>query len=103
MFGHDRILVRALIHKWEHCVLGQLLLFLPELSAPALRGSHLCCRGVSVGHGAAELPQFITKQVKVAPCLQCDQMHRNFVSVRSAAHEYPPQTSSRHSYSSYTR
>ena len=65
MSGHDTILVRALIHKWEHFVLGQLLLFLPELSAPALRGYRLRCRGVSVGHEAAELPQFITKQVKV--------------------------------------
>lgn len=66
--GHDRILVRALIHKWEHCVLGQLLLFLPELPAPVHRRSRLCCRGVLVGHRAAELPQFITKQVEVAPC-----------------------------------
>lgn len=67
MSGHDLILVRALIHKWEHFVLGQLLLFLPELSAPALRGYRLRCRGVSVGHEAAELPQFITKQVKGNP------------------------------------
>lgn len=67
MSGHDMILVKALIHKWERFVLGQLLLFLPELSAPALRGYHLRCRAVSVGHEAAELPQVITKQVKVRP------------------------------------
>lgn len=67
MSGHDSTLARALIHKWEQCVLGQLLLFLPELSAPALRGCRLRCRGVSVGHEAAELPQFITKQVQVKP------------------------------------
>lgn len=30
-------------------------------------------------------------------------MHKNFISVRSSAHEYPPKTSSRHSYSSHTR
>lgn len=29
----------------------------------------------------------------VSPTLQCDQRHRTFISVRSAAHEYPPQTS----------
>jgi len=67
MSGHDPIFVRALIRKWEHFVLGQLLLFLPELSAPALRGCRLRCRGVSVGQEAAELPQFITKQVTVKP------------------------------------
>lgn len=67
MSGHDTILVRALIHKWEHFVLGQLLLILPELSAPALRGCRLRCRGVSVGQEAAELPQYITKQVEGKP------------------------------------
>lgn len=68
MSGHDTILVRALIHKWEHFVLGQLLLFLPELSAPAHRGYRLRCRGVLVGQEAAELPQFITKQAEVKLC-----------------------------------
>lgn len=68
MSGHESILARALIHKWEHCVFGQLLLFLPELPAPTLRRSCLCCRDVSLGHRAAELPHFIAKQVKVAPC-----------------------------------
>lgn len=73
--------------------------------APALRGPHLCCRGGSQSSWTATVYNQTSSSgtLLVSPTLQCHQRHSPFFRVRSAAHEYPPHASSRHSYSSYTR
>lgn len=77
MSGCDRILVRASVHKWEHfCVLAQPLLFLSQLQPFEDPTS-----AAGVGHRAAELPQFITRQVQVAPCW----FHRPYSVTRGTA------------------